>query len=294
MEILLGAESVSSATQVNSLRRLYDKVESNVRSLSSLGVNSESYGSLLSPVLLQKLPPELRLIVGRQVSGEWTLDPLMKIFGEELRARERIATPMNDRQSTHARANVKPTTTTLLTEQRSEMQHTCCYCQRRHTTDSYKEVGSAKERKQILRSSGRCFVCLRRGHVSRNCRSRGRCRGCDGRHHTTICDQTVTQTENGSTQGQRPPNQASTSRTAHKVDSSLNPAAEPFRDMNTACCHVNSDRTILLQTARVTIFNPSNTVNQREINVILDTGSQKSYITESVCEALGIKRQGWG
>ena len=52
MEILLGAESVSSATQVASLHRLYDKVESNVRSLSSLGVNSESYGSLLSPVLL--------------------------------------------------------------------------------------------------------------------------------------------------------------------------------------------------------------------------------------------------
>ena len=292
MEILLGAESVSSATQVASLRRLYDKVESNVRSLSSLGVNSESYGSLLSPVLLQKLPPELRLIVGRQVSGEWTLDPLMKIFGEELRARERIATPLNDRQSTHARANVKPTTATLLTEQRSETQHICCYCQGRHTTDSCKEVGSAKERKQILRSSGRCFVCLRRGHVSRNCRSRGRCRGCGGRHHTTICDQTVSQTENGSTQGQRPPNQASTSRTAHKVDSSLNPAAEPFRDTNTACCHVNCDRTILLQTARVTIFNPSNTANQREINVILDTGSQKSYITESVCEALGIKRKG--
>ena len=68
MEILLCAESVSSsATHVASLRRLYDKVESHIRSLSSLGVNSESYWSLLSPVLLQKLPPELRLIIGRQV-----------------------------------------------------------------------------------------------------------------------------------------------------------------------------------------------------------------------------------
>ena len=129
----------------------------------------------------------------------------MKIFGEELQARERIATSLNDRQSTHARANVKTTTVNLLTEQRSETQHTCCYCQRRHTIDSCKEVGSARKRKQILRSSGRCFVCLRRGHISRNCRSRGRCRGCGGRHHTTICDQTVTQTENGSTQGQRSP-----------------------------------------------------------------------------------------
>ena len=261
MKILLGAKSVSSETQVASLCRLYDKVENNVRSLSSLGVNSESYGSLLSPVLLQKLPLELRSIIRRQVSG-----------GEKLQARERIVTLLNDCKSTHARTNVKPTTMTLLTEQRSEMQHTCCYCQGKHATDYCKEVGSAKERKQILRSSGICFACLRRGHVSRNCRSRGRCRGCgDRHHHTTICDQTVTQTENGSTQGQRSSNLTSTSRTAHKGDSSLNPAAEPFRDTNTACCHVNSYCTVLLQTARVTIFNPSNTANQREINVILDT-----------------------
>ena len=61
MEILLNAESVSSANQVAALRKLYDKIESNVRGLASLGVTSDSYGSLLSSVLIQKLPSELSL-----------------------------------------------------------------------------------------------------------------------------------------------------------------------------------------------------------------------------------------
>lgn len=49
------------------LRRLYDDVESHIRSLKSLGVAPDSYDALLSPVLLNKLPPELRLIVSRKV-----------------------------------------------------------------------------------------------------------------------------------------------------------------------------------------------------------------------------------
>ena len=40
------------------------------------------------------------------------------------------------------------------------------------------------------------------------------------------------------------------------------------------------DKTVLLQTARVTAFNPGNPAIQREIRIILDCGNQRSYITE--------------
>ena len=86
MEILLNAESVSFAIQVAALRRLYDKIESNVRGLASLGVTSDSYGSLLSSVLIQKLTSELRLIVGRRVTDKWTLPSIMEVLGEDLEA----------------------------------------------------------------------------------------------------------------------------------------------------------------------------------------------------------------
>ena len=79
-----------SQHNLHGLRHLYDLVESQVRGLKSLGVEPSSYGSLLSSVLLQKLPPELRLIVSREVSeSDWNLDKLLKQLEREIKARER-------------------------------------------------------------------------------------------------------------------------------------------------------------------------------------------------------------
>ena len=63
MEILLNLESVTSRYHVRSLRELHDTVESNVRSLKSSSVSSESYGGLLSSILMNKLPQEFPLVI---------------------------------------------------------------------------------------------------------------------------------------------------------------------------------------------------------------------------------------
>ena len=79
------------ADDIVSLRNLYDRVESHIRGLKGLGVASDSYGSLLSSVLLKKLPRELCLIISREVSeDDWTLDKLMEALEEELKAREHL------------------------------------------------------------------------------------------------------------------------------------------------------------------------------------------------------------
>ena len=48
-------------------RHLYDLVKSQVRGLRALGVPPESYGSLLSSVLINKLPQDLCPIASHQV-----------------------------------------------------------------------------------------------------------------------------------------------------------------------------------------------------------------------------------
>ena len=68
MEILLNLDSVTSHHNMRSLRKLHDTVESNVRSLKSLGVPRESYGGLLSSILMIKLPQEFRLVITREVT----------------------------------------------------------------------------------------------------------------------------------------------------------------------------------------------------------------------------------
>ena len=91
MEALLNLEAVTSSRDLTNLRQLYDKVESHVRWIESLDITSASYGSLLSSILMKKIPQDLCLIVSREIfRDEWDLDSLMKVNEKETEAREEL------------------------------------------------------------------------------------------------------------------------------------------------------------------------------------------------------------
>ncbi|KAL5503389.1 hypothetical protein EMCRGX_G010329 [Ephydatia muelleri] len=90
VEALLSLLAVTSVYEFRNLRQLYDKVESHVRSLKSIGVAASSCGNLLASILM-KIPSDLCLIVSREtVEDNWDLDSLLKILGKEIEARERL------------------------------------------------------------------------------------------------------------------------------------------------------------------------------------------------------------
>ena len=66
MDILLKLPAVASLSDIRRIRYIYDKIESSVRSLQGLGINPDSYGNLLIPIMLSKLSDELRLIISRK------------------------------------------------------------------------------------------------------------------------------------------------------------------------------------------------------------------------------------
>ena len=51
--------AVRDVNNVKSLRKIYGRVESSIRNLKSVGNNAGSRGSLLTPLLTEKLPPKL-------------------------------------------------------------------------------------------------------------------------------------------------------------------------------------------------------------------------------------------
>ena len=59
MEALLGVSAVTSHHDTKGLRRLLDTVEAHIRGLRALGVPRETYGGLLTSVLVSRLPPEI-------------------------------------------------------------------------------------------------------------------------------------------------------------------------------------------------------------------------------------------
>ena len=65
MDALLNIDVVTSDKDLGDLR---GHVESHVRSLKAIGVSHDYYSAMLSSVFLNKLPPELCLIVSTRVS----------------------------------------------------------------------------------------------------------------------------------------------------------------------------------------------------------------------------------
>ena len=79
MEARLGIAAVALHSDIRALYKLYDTVEAHVQGLRALGTLDESYGGLLTLVLVNKLPLEIHLIVNRVMStGNWELDAVMK------------------------------------------------------------------------------------------------------------------------------------------------------------------------------------------------------------------------
>ena len=181
MDILMNIDAVTSLYNVKALRHLHDAVELNIRSLRALGVTAETYGSLLASVLMNKLPSDLRLIIGHKIGeADWQLDTIMTELLQKVEARERANPLPSSVQATRRRVVGKtpPTAATLFMVDKSH----CCYCNGSHTHERCDQVNNPEECKQALMKSGRVF-CVLEEHLICQCRSKLCCVTCRGRHH---------------------------------------------------------------------------------------------------------------
>ena len=286
MDALLSLSVVASHHDHKSLRQLYDTVEAHVRGLKSLKVPVDSYGSLLTSLLMSRLPSEIRIIITRELSGgSWDIERMMRIVHREVDARERSAASTNPPiKRPHQRG--LPTAAALLTKSRPSGP-SCVYCDRNHPSSFCATLTNVDERKEVLRKAGRCYLCLRKHHLSRNCRSSNNCSRCGGRHHTSLCQHSATNTVSPQSLDVPPVSES----TAPPQSQDTPPVSEstPSRSSRTtnAMC-IDSRTPVLLQTAKLRLCNlqdeHSSTVTIAR--AILDSGSQKSYVSSRVKETL--------
>ena len=72
-------EMPKPAHSIQSLRSYYDSMETYIRGLESLDHTQESYGALLVPVILNKLPKAIRKSLARQnITENWNLTDLRR------------------------------------------------------------------------------------------------------------------------------------------------------------------------------------------------------------------------
>ena len=183
------------------LRYVYDKVSIHVRGLESLGVTAEQYGSMLIPVVMSKLPTEIRVQIARLTSSEvWSIREMLELIRKEVEAREaREASEhvkLNDEKktaqsypsNTNRNLSSKPSTASALflrsSNRPTEMR--CVYCKNSHYSATCDKVTDVNERKNILRRDRRCFLYLQTNHRIKECRNNRSCHKCSGRHHRSL------------------------------------------------------------------------------------------------------------
>ena len=159
MDGILQLPALTSLHDVQGLRRLYEKTESHVGGLKSWGIEVESYGNLIIWILMQRLPPGLRIAATKKMEEDgWSMEKLLTFIQKEVEARER------------ATLQGSPATKTGL------LSANC------------KTVTNVIARRDILERSGRCFVCLKKNHISKECQSNKKCFKCGRRHHASLCN----------------------------------------------------------------------------------------------------------
>ena len=154
---------------LEALEKLYNDIENCMRYFKSLKLESSTYGYLLIPLLKEKIPDELNMIISLKFSGNvWTLELMLKYFNKELQAKG-ICVPFKSTSSEKDKVKDKNrtgyTVSCLHSESYESKSHKRVYCSENHRPSQCKKVTNRQSRINILNKSYRCFLCLKSGHT---------------------------------------------------------------------------------------------------------------------------------
>jgi len=192
------------------LQEIYGECEMHIRSLIALGLEEDTFGKVFVPLILSKLPRNIRIQLHRNNEGKpWVLKELRNKLKDEIKYREMSETYVTDtsrknddhRADANQRRNVDrrwqnergdrsyrpPGTGTGLAAHRN-VAGSCVYCGDRHYPEQCKKVVNVKDRKDIIRQQRRCFRCLGDDHSVRECKVDKPCYHCERTdHHRSLC-----------------------------------------------------------------------------------------------------------
>ncbi|GFS92163.1 integrase catalytic domain-containing protein [Trichonephila clavipes] len=259
----------------DSLSSLYNKLSTQLRALSSLGITTDQCGIILYPLVESALPTHiLRLFERQRKNNETaTLDSIVSFLKSEMQSEEKIKLSRSDifpyqrecKQLAESQRSL-PSANELFINEPNEM---CVLCLKNHQVRFCKKAFfiPLEEKIAIIKRKGLCRICLAKGHLASRCRSQITCQLCSKRHVKFMC-----------------PNIE-----CNKSDSLKQDVNDKNINENTVdSLHSRATNEVMLQTL---VVNVHGIKRERKARAIIDTGSQKSYILISTAEELGFNLQ---
>ncbi|XP_044251339.1 uncharacterized protein [Drosophila takahashii] len=151
------------------------------------------------------------------------------------------------------------------------------------------------QRRTFVKTKSLCFNCLKLGHISRKCESKFTCKICHNRHHSLLhadipgspAAVTTTQPHTDERHVSSAPEDA-TVTISHITRAQAGPTAESLCNGSTTATQPQGLRKSALPTALV--FEKTAKGSHITCRVLLDSGSELSYISERCVQALGLAR----
>ncbi|XP_054713000.1 uncharacterized protein LOC129222513 [Uloborus diversus] len=271
MNKLLNLEPVRSSSNILGLRNLYDQLLINIRNLDSLNVASGSYGHLLNPIVLKLLPEDLTLEFHRKRASKenFEVTELIDFIKNEVECRE-TAKLIKGEENIKTREIANPQYNTYksrnsrtknISSFNTAVKIFCIFCNSdSHPTSQCLNFTDEQKRRKIRKES-RCFKCFRNSHIASACRSKIQpCEICESTDHDKLfCSTTIN------------PVLVNTSENQTLV--------------STSQCNVSQKR-VLLQTC---IVNATSSFRSKLTRILLDCGSEKSFITKRFADELKLR-----
>ena len=160
-----------SLNTLTGLQLFYDEVERHVRSLSTLGESVDSYGDLLVPVILNKLPlPTRKNMVREHTSNEWNITELQEAIKKDVKVFKSELLAGHLPQGTHATATFHAGTSKPTNRHSGQStmpaQCSCAFCKGPHSPVDCQIMASSQARKDFVTDRHLCFNYLGKHRVS--------------------------------------------------------------------------------------------------------------------------------
>ncbi|GFT86341.1 transposon Tf2-6 polyprotein [Nephila pilipes] len=202
-ELLKLVLSNATKKKQDSLSSLYNKLSTQLRALSSLGVTTDQCGVILYPLVESSLPTHILRSFERQrknIDSEQsisTLDAIVSFLKSEVQSEEKIKSSRSEilpyeRECKHLAKsqNTLPAAAELFIQ---ESKDTYAFCFKVHANRFCKRTFfiPLEEKIAIIKKKGLCLVCLAKGHLASRCRSQITCELCSKRHLKFMCPNIV-------------------------------------------------------------------------------------------------------
>jgi hypothetical protein len=199
LQALLSIPVPPGTGKAEELWSLMDELQCHVHSLEAMGVDGEQYGVVLTPILLSRLPEQIRMEWAREGEGrEGDLVWLLDFLRREIERRECSQTfdqrPAAHRNTAEKKTAATPSTASALhvataadTDVETHRKQQCYLCKGLHCLwhcPKFKDY-TVDKRASFIAEAGICSACFSSRHGTGECIRR--CRNCQGPHHRLLC-----------------------------------------------------------------------------------------------------------